>query len=89
MNGEVVEGRTSDRAQQYGVGGEAGLQRVLRQWVAAAGKGGADDVFSRQAELVAEGCGYGFEDTDGFVGHFGTDAVSGEDCDLQEHAGLL
>jgi hypothetical protein len=34
---------------------------------------------------VAAELGDGFEDVDGFVGDFGTDAVAGEDGYLQTH----
>jgi hypothetical protein len=39
-----------------------------------------------KGELVAAELGDCFEDADGFVGDFGTDAVSGEDCNFELHA---
>ena len=41
--------------------------------------------FFLQGEFVVETRSYGFKDAGGFIDHFGTDAVAGEDCDLQEH----
>jgi hypothetical protein len=57
----------------------------LWQRITAAGIRGAADIFLGQAEFVSERGGDGLENTNGFIGDFGTNAVPGEDSDLQEH----
>jgi hypothetical protein len=82
---DIVECRASDCAQQRGAGGKTSLRCILRQRVVAARIRGAADIFFLQAEFVSERGGDGLENTNGFIGDFGTDAVAGEDGDLQEH----
>jgi hypothetical protein len=82
-----VELVVAHRAQQDGVGFEAGGDGRLGQRRSFGGDGDAADQGFGEAEVVAAELGDSLENFNGFAGDFGADAVSGEDCDLQLHSG--
>ncbi len=86
VRGERVEFFVADRAEQDGVGFEAGVEGGGGQRRAGGRDGDSAEEQRDEGEVVAAELGDGLEDVDGFVGDFGADAVAGEDGYLETHS---
>ncbi len=62
------------------------MQSVVGQWIFAGEKGRTSDVLACDVDLMPEGCGYAFKDTDCFISYFGTDPIAGKDGEVQKHS---
>src|SRR5208282_3171755 len=81
----VIEGRTADGSEQYGLGGEAGLKGGVRQGIAELCQGYAADFLFVEFEIVAKAGGHFFQNTNGLGYDFRADPVTGEGSDTQLH----
>ncbi len=86
VRGERVELFVADRAEQDGVGFEAGVEGGGGQGRAGGRDGDSAEEQGDEGEVVAAEFGDGLQDVDGFVGDFGADAVAGEDGYLETHS---
>ena len=89
MAGKTIERGTADRSQQHRSRSQAGLQRVRGQRIFADKQGCAPDGLAGDAELVAENFSDGFQNADGFVGNFRSNAVAGQGGEVEKHGGSI
>ena len=83
--GQCVELVVTDGTEEGGVALQGGCEGMVGQGFAVGGDGDAADGQWQELEDVAAMVGDGGDDIDGFVGHFGADAVSFEECDFEVH----
>ena len=84
----VIERRISDRAHQHRGRRKASLQGIGRQRILCNGERRAANVLVLELKLVAECVGNGLQNKNGLLGDFGADSVTGEDGEVQKHAGI-
>jgi len=76
---EVIESRTTYRAEKHCIGSETGLERIVRQGMVARSEARTAHGLSRDLDFVAENTGNGTQNAKGFFRNFRADAVAGED----------
>src|SRR5258708_30243569 len=94
MAGKTIERRTAHRSQQHRTRTQAGLQGIRRKRVFAGdvfagSKRCAPNWLARETELMVIGFGDRFQNSNRFVGNFRTNAITGQNREVEDHPRLL
>ncbi len=85
----MVEGRATDRTEQDSIGGEAGLECVVREWMVVGGEARSAYRFGGELDFMVKDFGNGVEDAEGYFRNFRANAVAGESGDFQKQGFLI